>query len=120
MKDDKDIQNMEFKESKEQVSFTPVNITVSGENGGDSARDDSSEDRIIDAPALILGGIVVFPHALTPLVLNDPGMIAMMDAASSGDRMIALFPEVPDDESMREHHDPAQDEGGRVHDAFNG
>ncbi|MBR4718270.1 MAG: endopeptidase La [Lentisphaeria bacterium] len=101
MKDDKDEQNMEFKETKEQLSFTPVNITVSGENGGGQDKADSSDDRIIDAPALILGGIVVFPHALTPLVLNDPGMISLMDAASSGDRMIALFPEVPDDDSMR-------------------
>ena len=101
MKDDKDNQNMEFKEAKDQASFAPLSITVSGEKGSDPSHDDSPEDRIIDAPALILGGIVVFPHALTPLVLNDPGMIAMMDAASSGDRMIALFPEIPDDESMR-------------------
>ncbi len=100
MKDDKDNQNMEFKEAKDQASFAPLSITVSGENGNDPSHDDSSVDRIVDAPALILGGIVVFPHALTPLVLNDPGMISMMDAASSGDRMIALFPEVPDDESM--------------------
>ena len=101
MKDDKDNQNMEFTEAKDQPSLAPLSITISGENGNDPSRDDSSEDRIIDAPALILGGIVVFPHALTPLVLNDPGMISMMDAASSGDRMIALFPEIPDDESMR-------------------
>ena len=101
MKDDKDNQNMKFQEVKNQVSFTPVNITVSGEKKDGSSGNDSSEDCIVDAPAIILSGIVVFPHALTPLVLNDPGMIALMDAASSGDRMIALFPEVPDDESMR-------------------
>ncbi len=101
MKDEKDNQNMEFTEAKDQASFAPLSITVSGENASDMSHDDSSGERIVDAPALILSGIVVFPHALTPLVLNDPGMIAMMDAASSGDRMIALFPEVPDDESMR-------------------
>ena len=102
MKDDKDSQDMNFKETKEQLSFVPVNITVSGENAGDASGNDSQEESIVDAPALILSGIVVFPYALTPLVLNDPGMIALMDAASSGDRIIALFPEVPDDESMRE------------------
>ncbi len=101
MKDDKDNQNMEFREAKDPSSLAPLSITVSGENGNDPSQNDSSVERIVDAPALILGGIVVFPHALTPLVLNDPGMISMMDAASSGDRMIALFPEVPDDESMR-------------------
>jgi ATP-dependent Lon protease len=101
MKDDKDNQNMKFQEMKNQVSFAPVNITVSGDKSDGQSGNDSSEDCIVDAPALILSGIVVFPHALTPLVLNDPGMIALMDAASSGDRMIALFPEVPDDESMR-------------------
>ena len=101
MKDDKDNQNIDFQEVKSPVSFTPVNITVSGEKKDGPSGNDSSEDSIVDAPALILSGIVVFPHALTPLVLNDPGMIALMDAASSGDRMIALFPEVPDDESMR-------------------
>ncbi|MBR3506358.1 MAG: hypothetical protein IKO02_04860, partial [Lentisphaeria bacterium] len=82
MKDDKDNQNMEFKEAKDQASFAPLSITVSGENASDLSQNDSSGDRIVDAPALILGGIVVFPHALTPLVLNDPGMISMMDAAS--------------------------------------
>ena len=101
MKDDKDNQNMDFQELKNQTSFTPVNITVSGDKKDGPSGNDSSEDSIVDAPALILNGIVVFPHALTPLVLNDPGMIALMDAASTGDRMIALFPEVPDDESMR-------------------
>ena len=101
MKDNKDILDMDFKEAGDHVTSSPVNITVSGENGKDSSHNDSSEDSIVDAPALILGGIVVFPYALTPLVLNDPGMIALMDAASSGDRMIALFPEIPDDESMR-------------------
>ena len=101
MKDDKDNQNIEFNEAKGQGSLTPLSITVSGENGNDMSKNDSFGDRIVDAPALILSGIVVFPHALTPLVLNDPGMISMMDAASTGDRMIALFPEIPDDESMR-------------------
>jgi ATP-dependent Lon protease len=101
MEDNKDKQDMEFKEAKDTASSAPVNITVSGEKGVDSSHGDSSESAIVDAPALILGGIVVFPYALTPLVLNDPGMIALMDAASTGDRMIALFPEVPDDESMR-------------------
>ena len=101
MADNKDKQDMEFKETKGSVSSVPINITVSGDKASDSNRNDSSESSIVDAPALILGGIVVFPYALTPLVLNDPGMIALMDAASSGDRMIALFPEVPDDESMR-------------------
>ncbi len=101
MKDDKDDQNMEFHDVKNPGSFAPVNITISGEKKDGSSGNDSSEDSILEAPALILNGIVVFPYALTPLVLNDPGMIALMDAASSGDRMIALFPEVPDDESMR-------------------
>ena len=101
MEDKKDNQDMEFREAKDNASSSPVNITVSGENAGDGFGNDSSEARIVDAPALILSGIVVFPHALTPLVLNDPGMISLMDAASTGDRMIALFPEVPDDESMR-------------------
>ena len=101
MEDKKDKQSIEFNETRDRVSSAPVNITVSGEKGVDSSRNEPAEAGIVDAPALILGGIVVFPYALTPLVLNDPGMIALMDAASSGDRMIALFPEVPDDESMR-------------------
>ena len=101
MEDKKDNQDMEFREAKDNASSAPVNITVSGDNSGDGFRNDSSEAQIVDAPAIILSGIVVFPHALTPLVLNDPGMISLMDAASTGDRMIALFPEVPDDESMR-------------------
>ena len=74
MEDKKDNQDMEFKETKDQASSVPVNITVSGENAGDGFKNEPPESRIVDAPALILSGIVVFPHALTPLVLNDPGL----------------------------------------------
>ena len=102
MKDDQDNGNIDFKEAKDQGSSAPVNITVSGDSPTDSSKNDSSEARIVTAPSLILGGIVVFPYALTPLVLNDPGTIGLMESASSGDRMLALFPEMPDDESMRE------------------
>ena len=102
MKDDQDNGNIDFKEAKDRVSSAPINITVSGDSSTDSSKNDSSEARIVTAPSLILGGIVVFPYALTPLVLNDPGTIGLMESASSGDRMLALFPEMPDDESMRE------------------
>ena len=102
MKDDQDNGNIDFKEAKDHDSSAPVNITVSGDPATDSTKNDSSEARIVTAPSLILGGIVVFPYALTPLVLNDPGTIGLMESASSGDRMLALFPEMPDDESMRE------------------
>ena len=56
MKDDKDNRNMEFKEAKDQGSFAPLSITVSGENGNDQSRNESPFERIVDAPALILGG----------------------------------------------------------------
>jgi len=102
MKDDQDNGNIDFKEAKDHDSSAPVNITVSGDPATDSSKSDPSEARIVTAPSLILGGIVVFPYALTPLVLNDPGTIGLMESASSGDRMLALFPEMPDDESMRE------------------
>ena len=86
MKDDQDNGNIDFKEAKDHGSSAPVNITVSGDPATDSSKNDSSEARIVTAPSLILGGIVVFPYALTPLVLNDPGTIGLMESASSGDR----------------------------------
>ena len=82
MKDDKDNQNMEFTEAKDQASFAPLSITVSGEKGNDPSQDDSSGARIIDAPALILGGASrTFPGHIHSPISTVNGMAVFVPSA---------------------------------------
>ena len=48
----------------------------------------------MSVPALPLSGILVFPYALTPLVIDGEG-IDLIQKTADGERLIALFPEVP-------------------------
>ena len=43
---------------------------------------------------------VLFPFALTPLVLDNPGNIEKVEKAASGDRLIAVFPEMPENKEV--------------------
>ena len=45
---------------------------------------------------------VLFPFALTPLVLDNPGNIEKVEKAASGDRLIAVFPEMPENKEISE------------------
>lgn len=73
---------------------------TSGSAGDAPAAPVEGDDEPLDmrVPALSLSGTIVFPFALTPLVLNDPSAIALTEAASASDRFLALFPEIPEDE----------------------
>lgn len=60
---------------------------------------DSDTGEIADitvAPAITQPGVVLFPYALTPLVLDNPKIIALVEKAAAGDRLITVFPEMPD------------------------
>ena len=46
-------------------------------------------------PAIALSGILVYPYALTPLVIDSEESIELVQKAADGDRLIALFPEFP-------------------------
>lgn len=45
---------------------------------------------------------VLFPFALTPLVLDNPGNIEKVEKAAAGDRLIAVFPEMPENKEISE------------------
>lgn len=48
-------------------------------------------------PAIALSGILVFPYALTPLVIDGEESIELVQKVADGDRLLALFPEFPQD-----------------------
>ncbi|MBO7147143.1 MAG: endopeptidase La [Lentisphaeria bacterium] len=50
----------------------------------------------LTVPAISQPGVILFPYALTPLVLDNPKVIAQIEKAAAGDRLIAVFPEMPD------------------------
>ena len=50
----------------------------------------------VETPAITQPGTIVFPFALTPLVLDNPGNIAKVEKAASGSRLISVFPEMPE------------------------
>lgn len=50
----------------------------------------------LSVPALPLSGTLVFPYALTPLVIDgDPSIQLITRVANGADKLIALFPEIP-------------------------
>jgi len=57
---------------------------------------------LIQTSAITQPDTVLFPFALTPLVLDNPGNIAKIEAAAAGDRMIAVFPEMPKNQDLAE------------------
>lgn len=50
----------------------------------------------MNIPALPLSGTLVFPYALTPLVIDGESSIQLVTRVANGmDKLIALFPEIP-------------------------
>ena len=70
---------------------------IHAETPENPARNASEEIDEAIVPAISPPGVIVFPYALTPLVLDNPEMIALVEKAVAGeDRLIAIFPEMPD------------------------
>ena len=56
----------------------------------------------VETLAITQPGTILFPFALTPLVLDKPGNIAKAEKAASSSRLIAVFPEMPKNEDVSE------------------
>ncbi len=59
-------------------------------------------DDTVETLAITQPGTILFPFALTPLVLDKPGNIAKAEKAASSSRLIAVFPEMPKNEDVTE------------------
>ena len=64
--------------------------------------DGAPAPELVQAPAITQPNTVLFPFALTPLVLDNPGNIAKVERAVAGERIIAVFPEMPENASTAE------------------
>ncbi len=64
--------------------------------------------RIRKVPVISLENLVVFPYTLSPLVIEGNDSIKMVEQASSGDRLVGIFPVVPEmpenDSSLLEYN----------------
>ena len=69
-----------------------LNITVNTQELS-LQREEEKPDYIL--PALSPAGIVVFPYALTPLVIENEEEIKPVEESVGEDRMIVIFPEIP-------------------------
>lgn len=76
----------------------PYTLTVSGDDRLKPI-DNGDNEKEMDVPAFPLSNVVVFPFALSPLMLNDEKTIKTVEAAVAGDRFVAIFPEMPDKNS---------------------
>ena len=58
----------------------------------------SSNKKLPDncAPILTLPSMLVFPYTLTPMVIDGEEKVKMIKKSTSANRLIAIFPEVPD------------------------
>jgi len=61
---------------------------------GDMESTDSGVKKI---PILPLNGTIVFPYTLSPLVLEGDKSVELVESASTNDRLVGLFPEIPAD-----------------------
>jgi len=61
---------------------------------GDMEPTDSGVKKI---PILPLNGTIVFPYTLSPLVLEGDKSVELVESASTNDRLVGLFPEIPAD-----------------------
>ncbi len=66
-------------------------ISVSGIGGGEAER---------TAPFFDLREPVVYPYSLTPLSVEGEANLAALRAAMAGERLLALFPELPDEAEL--------------------
>lgn len=72
----------------------PIEINVDNKPNGDKPANIQRRDSY-SVPLLALKEIVIFPYTLSPLVIEGEAVIKMLESLISGDRTIALFPEVP-------------------------
>ena len=61
-----------------------------------SAAAENDAETTVRAPAIAPPDTVLFPYALTPLVVDEPGNIAKVEKAAADDRMIVIFPQMPE------------------------
>lgn len=72
-------------------------------NGSNQSQGNTMHDSLdfvlpekMNIPALPLSGTLVFPYALTPLVIDGESSIQLVTRVANGtDKLIALFPEIP-------------------------
>ena len=93
MSDQNNMNNDDFGIKRPKDTYT---ITISG---GEQLKpvDGGDNERIMDVPALPLSDVVVFPYALSPLMLNDDKSVRTIESAVSNERFVAFFPEMPDE-----------------------
>ena len=51
--------------------------------------------RVYEAPLLPVHDVIIFPYTLSPLVIENPDTIASLEDAMAGDKLVCIFPEVP-------------------------
>ena len=63
-----------------------------GPSNPPKATDGEGEKSLFKIPLLILNDVVVFPYALSPLVIDSKETIALIENVIANDRLIGLFP----------------------------
>ncbi|MBU8902686.1 MAG: endopeptidase La [Victivallales bacterium] len=66
----------------------------------DSFKPESKKSPENCVPILTLQGMLVFPYTLTPMVIDGEEKVKMIKKSTADNRLIAIFPEVPDEEEF--------------------
>lgn len=84
-----------------QNAIQDVNSCSTQEQERTTIKDEQNEPsqasggKPLELPVLPLRDVVVFPYTLSPLVIDGEETIKMILSVSEGERLIALFPELP-------------------------
>lgn len=79
----------------------------SSQDAAEAAPFKAGDNGIIKIPVLTLNGVIVFPFALTPLVIEGEVSINLVEQAVAGERLVGLFPEMPPENTL-----PPPESGG--------
>ncbi len=75
------------------------NLNPEDENKNQGESFEAELPNRLRAPVIPLSGVLVFPYALTPLMVDGDESIDLVKHSTEGDRLVALFPEMPKEET---------------------
>ncbi|UDQ99368.1 endopeptidase La [Lentisphaerota bacterium WC36G] len=105
--DNDNFSDTEFSEDQTEDFFSDAiskaNSNDEESNNSDNPKQNSPNNNpVLEVPILPLDGMLIFPFTLSPLMVEGDENIKLIDKATKADRLVALFPDVPDEHQVHD------------------
>ena len=102
-----DLENTQFEGEDTEDFFASTIPQNNDDTNNTSGRSEgnlgnSNDNPVIEVPILPLDGMLIFPYTLSPLMVEGENNIKLLDKATKSDRLVALFPDVPEEVNTQE------------------